>query len=171
MKRAEVMGNNAKLVAALANDFFNQRDTGITLNYDVAPLRKFAEQYKQPSDDGFYYVSKSEIKKVFDITDDDDYTAYVRQAMADGKLERAGKWYRLVNKVPSISFGVTNMQPSAGACNVASQSLPGILMKPPSTMDPLYPEEGDMYFNTAHKEMRVYDGQEWLRIATEPVNA
>lgn len=136
-------------------------------------VREFAEK-KHPGEDGSYYVNKSEILKATGL-DEEGYKDFIYSCRVYGYLETTGKWFRItgnvIGTVGSGGFSVPSVMANglgSMSLNTASAPLRSLFNMPTADVDPAWPCEGEMYFNTKTKELRIYDGSQWLAIGTAP---
>ena len=97
-------------------------------------------QEKPTAADGRRYISKAEILQVTGMWPQ-DYRDFMEYVQANEHLEPVGKWWRL-----PLGLG--------GTIAMGSLSAP-----------PVQPVAGTMYYDTVLKQIRVYDGAQWLGVA------
>lgn len=125
---------------------------------------------KEPSDDGSYYVNKSEILKATGL-DEEGYKDFVYSCRVYGYMEPTGKWFRLKD-IPSLgsisSLGVSAQASQASQVMAMGSIGPANFNLPSQDFDPPGPSQGDMYYNTKLKELRLFDGGQWLSASMSP---
>lgn len=187
------MGNNDTLVTQLVNDFFGQTAVQNSLAGGIPAIRSFESDWstlldslgrRKPGDDGCLYVRKQEIMDTLGI-DEVTCRQFVNRMKSQGRMEPAGRMWRLKDTAPKVMGRGVPIKPGV---QVTTQQFPPLMalshgsdimsvdscgkmqthtQLAPMDKDPSNPGLGDMYFNEKLKQLRVYDGANWLKVDLE----